>query len=35
MSKKNSDYHKDSITTFDVLFDSDLAFTGGRDGTIF
>lgn len=35
LSKKNSDYHKDTITTFDVLFDSDIAITGGRDGTIF
>ena len=35
MSRKNCDYHRDSITTFDVIFDSDLVFTGGRDGSIF
>jgi len=33
--KKLSNYHKDTITCMDVSFDQDLAFTGGRDGTIF
>jgi len=33
--KKFSTYHKDSITCMDVNFDTDIAYTGGRDGSIF
>lgn len=28
-------YHKDAILSMDVLFESDVAFTGGRDGSIY
>ena len=35
LARKYSNYHRDTITTFDVSFDNDLAFTGGRDGTVF
>ena len=33
--RKISEFHRDSITTFDVTSDQDMIFTGGRDGTIF
>ncbi|CDW87994.1 UNKNOWN [Stylonychia lemnae] len=35
IQKKYSSFHRDTITTQDVDFESDLAFTGGRDGSIF
>jgi WD40 repeat protein len=35
INKKLSNFHKDSITAMDVVFDADVSFTGGRDGTIF
>ena len=35
MQKKFSTYHKDSINALEVGFDSDIVFTGGRDGSIF
>lgn len=33
--KKLSSYHRDTITTMDLSFDQDIAFTGDRDGSIF
>jgi WD40 repeat protein len=35
VSRKHSNYHKDTINSMDVIFDQDIAFTGGRDGSIF
>lgn len=35
ISRKFSNYHKDSITSLYVSFAKDLAFTGGREGSIF
>jgi WD40 repeat protein len=34
-SRKNSNFHRDSITALEMNFDNELLFTGGRDGSIF
>lgn len=33
--RKQSTFHRDSISSMEALFDSDLLYTGGRDGSIF
>ena len=35
IQRKFSSYHRETITSLDVNFEEDLAFTGGRDGAIF
>ncbi len=34
-ARKNSTFHRDSITSMEMNFENELLFTGGRDGSIF